>query len=182
RPKPTTTEKQPTDIPDKADLIGRTRLLLNLIPLILQTDSSRVISVMIQDHQAVPVVPGVTSEHHNLSHHGQDPVRIGQLKKIETALINCFGNLLGQLKQKSEGAGSLLDSTSVLFGSNLGNANAHDPRNLPVLLAGGPYRHGRYVSFDRDHNTPLCNLFLRMLQTAGVEAESFGSSTGTLTW
>lgn len=182
KPKPSAREQQPRNIQDKTDLIGRTRLLMNLIPLIVQSDSSRVISVMIQDHQVVPKVEGVSLEHHNLSHHGRDELKIAQLKKIEKALVGCFGGLLDQLKSKREGVTRLLDNTTVLFGSNLGNANAHDPRNLPILLAGGGYQHGRYVAYDKDNNTPLCNLFVSMLNRMGIEMDSFATSSGELTW
>ena len=182
KPKPSVQEQSPEDIHDKTDLIGRTRLLMNLIPLIVQSDSSRVISVMIQDHQVVPILDGVSLEHHNLSHHGRDGAKIKQLKRIEKALIGCFGDLLGQMKSKREGATSLLDSTTVLFGSNLGNANAHDPRNLPIILAGGKYQHGRYVAYNMNDNTPLCNLFVGMLNRMDIEADSFATSSGELTW
>ncbi|MEO1994110.1 MAG: hypothetical protein ABGZ17_02420, partial [Planctomycetaceae bacterium] len=74
------------------------------------------------------------------------------------------------------------DNTSILFGSNLGNANAHHARNLPVFLAGGGFPHGRYVAHDKNDNIPLCNLFLTMLNNAGLETESFGQSTASLNW
>lgn len=182
KPKPKIGQKAPKDIYDNADLIGRTRLLLNLIPLIVQTDSSRVISVFIQDHQVVPQVDGVEAEHHNLSHHGRDETKIKQLKMIEKAIINCYGGLLDQLQAKQEFGSKLLDNTTVLFGSNLGNANAHDPSNLPILLAGGGYKHGRYIAHDRKNNTPLCNLFVNMLNKMDVETDSFATSSGELTW
>ena len=182
RPKPKVDAEPPQDIFDKTDMIGRIRLLMDLVPLIVQTDSSRVISVVIQDHLAIPQVAGVESEHHNLSHHGRDPKKIAQLKKIETEIVSQFGRLLAQLKAKKEAGGSLLDNTMTLFGSNLGNANAHDPRNLPVFLAGGSFKHGRYIAHDRHDNTPLSNLFVTMLQNMGIEAESFATSNGTLNW
>ena len=182
RPKPTVDAKQPSDIPDNRDLIGRAQLLVDLVPLIVQTDSSRVVSVMIQDHFVVPKVEGVTGNHHNLSHHGQDTAKIAELQKIETGIVNCFGSLLGQMKAKSEAGSTLLDNTSILFGSNLGNANAHHSRNLPIFLAGGGFEHGRYVAQDKKNNTPLCDLFVTMLNTAGLETESFGQSRGSLTW
>ena len=182
KPKPSVRKQPPQDIHDKADLIGRTKLLMNLIPLIVQTDSSRVISVIIQDHQVTPKIDGVSLEHHNLSHHGRDETKISQLKKIEKPLLSRYSDLLRQLKEKKEAGGTLLDSTMVLFGSNLGNANAHDPRNLPILLAGGGYRHGRHVAYDKDDNTPLCNLFVSMLNNMGIETESFASSSGELRW
>ena len=105
KPKPKVEAPPPDDIRDKRNLVGRTQLLMNMVPLILQTDSSRVVAVMIQDHYSVPQVDGVSLEHHNLSHHGRDKSKIKQLKKIESALVNCFGSLLGQLKAKKEGAG-----------------------------------------------------------------------------
>ena len=182
RPKPKVDAEPPQDIFDKTDMIGRIRLLMDLVPLIVQTDSSRVISVVIQDHLAIPQVAGVESEHHNLSHHGRDPKKIAQLKKIETEILRQYGNLLTQLKAKKEAGGSLLDDTMVLFGSNLGNANAHDPRNLPIFLAGGDFKHGRYIAHDRHDNTPLSNLFVTMLQHMGIEADQFATSSGTLSW
>lgn len=182
RPKPKVDAEPPQDIFDKTDMIGRIRLLMDLVPLIVQTDSSRVISVVIQDHLAIPQVAGVESEHHNLSHHGRDPKKIAQLKKIETEIVSQFGRLLTQLKAKKEAGSSLLDNTMTLFGSNLGNANAHDPRNLPIFLAGGDFKHGRYVAHNRHDNTPLSNLFVTMLQNMGIETDTFATSTGTLSW
>jgi hypothetical protein len=182
KPKPTVDAKQPADIPDNRDLLGRAQLLMDLVPLIVQTDSSRVVSVMIQDHFVVPQIEGVTGNHHNLSHHGQDRAKIAELQKIETGIVDCFGSLLGQMKEKSESGSTLLDNTSILFGSNLGNANAHHARNLPIFLAGGGFKHGRYIARDEKKNTPLCDLFVTMLNNAGLETESFGQSRGTLSW
>ena len=180
KPKPNVAEEQPTDLPDKRNFIGRTRLLFNLIPLILETDSSRVISVIIQDHQVVPNVAGVELEHHNLSHHGRDETKITQLKKIEKQILSSFSDLLTGLKSRNEGSNTLLNNTAVLFGSNLGNANAHDPRNLPIILAGGDYQHGRYIAHDKNHNTPLSNLFVSMLNKVGLETDAFATSNGQL--
>ena len=89
--------------------------------------------------------------------------------------------VLQNLANKRDGDARLLDRTMVLYGSNMGDSNTHVNTNLPVLLAGGGFQHGRHLMFDREHNTPLCNLFVSMLQRMGVEAERFGSSTGTLT-
>ena len=182
RPKPKTDATAPKDIADRADLIGRARLVMGLVPLIVQSDASRVVSVVIHDHGVVPQVEGVNSEHHNLSHHGKDPAKIAQLKKIERELVTCFDDLLTKMKSKTEAGGSLLDHTMTLFGSNLGNANAHDPRNLPILLAGGGIKHGGHVAHDRAENTPLSNLFVRMLHNMEIEGDSFGTSSGELSW
>ena len=182
RPKPKVGVEQPTDIPDKTDLIGRIKLLVDMVPLIIQTDSTRVLSLVIQDHYSVPQVPGVTSEHHHLSHHGRDPEKISQLKMVEREIVKQFGALLDQMKSKKEAGGSLLDQTSVLFGSNLGNANAHDPRNLPIFVAGGGFNHGGLVQKDHRDNTPLSNLFVTLVQNMGIETDAFATSTGSLTW
>ena len=181
RSKPEVQATAPLDIHDKTDLIGHIRLLFNLVPLIIQTDSSRVISVVIQNNHGMPQIAGVDSEHHNLSHHGRDPKRIEQLLKIERAIMGCFDEFLTAMKSKSDGAGSLLDHTLTLLGSNLGNASAHDPRNNPILLAGGGLKHGRYLAHDAKNNTPLCNLFVHMLNQMNLNTNQFASSTGELT-
>lgn len=178
KPKPKIDADQPSDIPDPADIIGRAQLLMDLVPLIVQSDSSRVITIMIQDHYVVPKVEGVTGNHHNLSHHGQDPAKISQLEKIESGIVTCFGSLLDQMKSRTESGSPLLQNTSVLFGSNLGNANAHHARNLPIFLAGGGFKHGQFI--DEKEGTPLCNLFVTMLNNMSLEVESFGQSTGDL--
>ena len=182
RPKPHVDVAPPEDITDSADMIGRARTLLKLIPLILKTDSSRIITMVIQDHLVVPKIDGVQAEHHNLSHHGQDPQKIKQLKIIETQIMKSLSDFLSSMSESSEADGKLLDRTSVLFGSNLGNANSHDPRNLPIILAGGGFQHGRYIAGDHTNNTPLCNLFVRLLNQMDIPTDSFATSTGTLTW
>jgi hypothetical protein len=180
RPKPEVQAKAPLDLHDKTDLIGRIRMLLNLVPLIVQTDSSRVISVVIQHNHGMPQIAGVDSEHHNLSHHGRDPKRIEQLLKIERAIMGCFDEFLTAMKTKREAGGTLLDHTLTLLGSNLGNASSHDPRNNPILLAGGGLKHGQYVAHDARDNTPLCNLFVHMLNQMNLNTDKFASSTGEL--
>ena len=180
RPKPEIDAPLPEDIADRADVLGRIKLLFQLVPLIIQTDSSRVVSIVIQHNHGIPVLNGVDSEHHNLSHHGRDPKKIAQLKLIERAILGEFDQLLTNLKSHEEADGTLLDNTTTLFGSNLGNAAAHDPRNNPILLAGGGHRHGRYIAHDRKDNTPLSNLFLRMLQDMDIEADTFATSSGVL--
>jgi hypothetical protein len=181
KPKPKIDAKVPDDIADERDLIGRMNLLMDLIPLAVQTDSTRLITVLVQGRNDVPTVPGVTIDHHNLSHHGQDPAKIEQLKLIETALFRSFDRLLTKLTAKTEAGATLLDNTMIVFGSNLGNANAHDTRNLPIVLAGGGLQHGTHTAFDAKNNVPFSNLFVTMMQKAGLEIERFGSSTGTVT-
>ena len=97
RPKPKVDADIPKDILEPTELIGKIRGLMNLIPLMLQTDSTRVVSLMIQDHQAVPNIAGVQAGHHPLSHHGQDPDKIAQLKMIESGILSAFSDFLTQL-------------------------------------------------------------------------------------
>lgn len=182
RPKPKVDVDAPQDITDKADLVGRIELLFQLVPLVIQTDSSRVISIVIQNNHGIPLVNGVDAEHHNLSHHGRDPDKIDQLKKIEHAILGSVDRLLTRMKSHEEGGASLLDHTLTLLGSNLGNAASHDPRNNPILLAGGGLNHGGYQAHDKTQNTPLSNLYVRMLQEIGIEADTFATSSGLLDW
>ena len=170
------------DVPDSADLLGRISLWLSLIPLILETDSSRVVSLMIQDHGVVPKIPGINADQHSLSHHGQDETKIAQLRVIETEIVKRFGDMLTQLRARSDGPGTLLDQTAVLFGSNLGNANSHVAKNLPILVAGGGFSHGQHIAHDEEHNAPLSNLFITLLQRMGLPVEAFGQGSSALTW
>jgi hypothetical protein len=181
-PKPVVDSETPVEYPNREDLIERTQLLMDMTALIIQTDSSRLVTLLIdRDHGSVKV-DGVTQSHHGLSHHGKDPEKIIELRKIEVKLVETFNSLLTKLTENNEGESSLLDSTMVLFGSNLGNANSHDPHNLPLLLAGGGFNHGTYIKHDEENNEPFCNLFVTMLNHMGIETETFAQSTGALTW
>lgn len=183
RPKPMVDAEQPADLRNSNELIGRIRLWFDMIPLMLETDSTRVINIMLQDHSVVPNIPGVGTDQHGLSHHGLDEAKINQLRIIEREIMNAFSDLLDALHERSDSAGTLLDQTAVLFGSNLGNANSHEPRHLPIMIAGGGYTHGEHLFFgDGGADTPLSNLFVNLVQRMGVETEEFGQSDGTITW
>jgi len=179
-PKPKVNVEPPKDIPNVADLIGRTRLLFDLTHLALQTDSTRLITIMLAGTTFVPPIPGVTLGHHDLSHHGKDPAKLEQLKIVEVETMKTVRDLLAKLQQSQEGESNLLDRTTLFLGSNLGDASSHSVKNLPVLLAGGGFRHGQHLPFDPQNPPPLCNLYVSMLQRLGIEADRFGTSTGTL--
>ena len=182
RPKPEVGRESPVDIPDSSDLIGRIELMLGLVPLILQTDSSRVVSLMIQDHGVVPQVAGVSKDQHGLSHHGQDESNIAQLKIIETEIIKRFDKLLTELQQPDLAGSSILDQTAVLFGSNLGNAASHSAKKLPILVAGGGFAHGKHIANKQEQDAPLCDLFVTLLQSMGLEVDAFGQGSKALRW
>ncbi len=186
RPKPVVDETQPTEgypspFSDRSDSLGRARILLNLTRLALKTDSTRVVSLFIRGMDEKPPIAGVTEGHHGLSHHGRNPAKIEQLKIIERLEIAVFRDFLISLRETKEAGQNLLDSTQVLIGSNLGDASGHGTTNLPILLAGGGYKHGQHIAGDTKNNTPLARLFVNMLQRFGVETSTFGSGSGTIT-
>ena len=150
-----------------------------LIRLALQTDSTRVIVFGIGEHNPTGV-SGLEIGHHDASHHGKNPDKIEQLARYEVKDYENFAAFLDLLDETKEAGGSLLDHTQVLLASNLGDASAHASNNLPIFLAGGGFKHEGHVMFDGENNTPLSNLYTRMLQQFGIAADSFGSSTGVL--
>ena len=178
KPKPKVDYAPPKDVADKQDIIARQTLLYDMIVLALQTDSTRSITFALGGMNAVPSnIPGVKTDWHNLSHHGKDEAKINELKLIEEAEFEAFNLFLTKLKNINENGKALLDNTAVLFGSNLGNASSHDWHNLPIIVAGGGYRHGSFVAHDEKNNTPLANLFVSLAQRMGIETDRFGSST-----
>ncbi len=181
RPKPRVDAKPPADITSAVEVPARVRLMIDLMHLALQTDSTRFITFALNGLNAVPVIPGVTQDWHNLSHHGQDPTKLAELKVVELQQMQLFGELLAKLKGTREEGGTLLDRTIVMFGSNLGNASSHDNKNLPVIVAGGGFRHGQHLAFDPKKNPPLSNLYVQFLRRLGAEVNAFGSSSsGTI--
>ena len=180
KPKPKVTAPQPQNNLNPADLIGKNRAMFDLIHLALQTDSTRLITMLLLGTSLVPPIQGVSQGHHDLSHHGQDPAKLAQLKTLELEKMKTVRDLLAKLKQTDEQGQSLLDRTMVFFSSNLGNASNHSTRNLPVLLAGGGFQHGQHLAFDPKSPPPLCNLFVSMLQRMGIPTEKFSSGTGPL--
>jgi hypothetical protein len=179
RPKPKVDVKPPTDITDRNDIIAKTRLMHDLITLSLQTDSTRFITYSAGGGNN-PKIEGVTQEWHNLSHHGQDEAKIEELRLIERAEFAEIGRLLGLLKGVQEGRGTLLDNTIVMAGSNLGNASSHNTRDLPLILAGGGFRHGKHVvaGGKGNDNGRFANLFVQIAHRMDVGLEKFGSSNG----
>lgn len=161
-------------------MLDRERQWFDLTHLALQTDSTRVISLYLWSHNERLDLPGLTVAHHDASHHGQDESKLKQLALIEEAEMKLFADFLGKLKGTDDGGASLLGRTAIVHASSLGNASAHTNDNLPVLLAGGGFKHAGHVAFDRKNNKPMSNLFVRILHDLGLEAEKFGSSTGKL--
>ena len=180
-PKPKVKEKQPKDINDNADVIGKAQLLFDLAHLAFETDSTRIITILMQGDFLVPPIDGVSEGYHTVSHHGQNSEKISQLAIIEEEHVRQLGRLLSKLKKTKEDSQPLLDRTMVLYGSNMGNASSHDNRNMPMILAGGGFQHGQHIGFDAEDNYPASNLYVSMLQRLGIETDRFSSGTSTIT-
>ena len=185
RPKPSVDYQLPVDA-DSRNFVDRVPLYYDLITLALQTDSTRVISLALADIGANYGGFKISRGYHQLTHHGKVPEYITELSIIEQFHMTQLSRFLGQLKEVREPNGkTLLDNTMVLFGSGMGNASSHSNKNLPLILAGGGFRHGEHKSYFKDeakkNSTPASNLFVSMLQRFGVEADRFGLATTTLT-
>jgi hypothetical protein len=180
KPKPKVSAPPPKEVTNSNDLIARQNVMHDVIYLALQTDSTRFITLHTNGGGEVIPIEGVEEGYHQLSHHGLDAAKIEQLARVEAAQVAAWGALVRKLKETREGDGTLLDHTMLLLTSNLGNASAHDNKNMPVLFAGGGFRHGQHLAFDRKNNYPLPNLFVSALQRLGLESEKFATSTGTM--
>jgi hypothetical protein len=178
--KPAVTYPEPADIADANRVIEKSKVMFDLIRLALQTDSTRVVTLSLSTFAVTAQIPGVKTETHELTHHGNQPEKIEQLRKLEEAQMSAFGSLLGAMRAVNEDGGSLLDHTQVLYGSCLGNANSHSTQNLPVILAGGGYRHPGHLAFPSTQNEPLGKLFITMMQRLGMETDRFASCSGTI--
>lgn len=175
QPKP----KAPFEKPANRNAVEDLPLLYEMIALALQTDSTRIATLEIGG-DFMPQHLGIKKDWHGLSHHGNDPDAIADLIALESYQIEHFGKFVSRLSKISDGERTLLDSTTVLFGSGMGDGNVHKNSDLPILLAGGGYKHGEFREVPRQgiNKVPLCNLFVDIAQKMGVETDSFGSSTG----
>lgn len=182
-PKPKAASEMPIDPADPSDYMDKTRLMYQMACLAFETDSTRSISLLLDSNNSPTIsVEGaeITDGYHNLSHHGLSEEKLTQLEAIDMAHMKLLAELLRDLRRVPEASGNLSDNTQVLYGSNFGDANKHTTDNMPILLAGGGFRHGQHLAFDRKNNYPLPNLYVSMLQQLGIEADSFASATGTM--
>ncbi len=175
KPKPEASIERPSDRNTAQDL----PILYELMALALQTDSTRVATLEIGG-SFLPQDLGIDKSHHGLSHHGNDPEAIAHLVALEKYQLEQFNKFITRLASITENGRSLLDSTAVLFGSGMGDANSHKNDDLPIIMAGAGFGTGEFKKLDpRRNKVPLCNLFLDIVQRTGIEAEAFGTSTGT---
>jgi hypothetical protein len=169
KPKPVTTAKPPEDEKDGREFARQTKIMFDVIKLALETDSSRLVSLFID-----------TTVIHNITHHGNRPEVLAELRAKEETQFDALAHFFNVLSESKEEGDSLLGRTMVLYGTCMGSANSHSNTNLPVLLAGGGFKHAGHLAFDKDNNYPLTNLFVSMLQRLGIEAREFSTGKGTM--
>ena len=178
---PKSTMPKPEGVP--GDFTEHLRVMYDLLALALQTDSTRIATFMASregSNRAYPFI-GVSDGHHDLSHHGNSEEKKAKIAKINRFHMEQFAYFLGKLKTMREGAGTVLDNSMIVLASAIGDGNAHNHNELPVLLAGGgagALKPGRHVRYDKD--TPMTNLYLTLLDSMGVKADRIGDSTGRL--
>ncbi|MBM3796859.1 MAG: DUF1552 domain-containing protein, partial [Acidobacteria bacterium] len=170
---------RPVGVP--AAFADHARLMFDLQILAFQADITRVIAFQLTREQSNRTYPeiGVPDPHHPTSHHGNDPVKVEKIAKINTYHVSLFSSFLQKMKATPDGNGSLLDHTVYLYGSGMGNPSLHDHENLPILVAGGAatgLKGGRHIRYEKGTN--LSNLHLTLLDRVGVQLESFVDSTG----
>jgi hypothetical protein len=183
KPKPVVNVAPPVDPTNPTQYMAKTKAMYDLVRLAFETDSTRAVTLMLNS-VGTPVISDtgetLTDSYHNLSHHGKADEKLSQLRIIDEGHMKLLAGLFRDLKAVREGEETLLDRTMILYGSNLGDANAHSTINMPTLFAGGGFRHGQHLSLDPGGIYPLPNLFVSMLQRMGFEDEKFASSTGTM--
>ena len=182
-PKPQAPVSAPEDPGSPKEYMRKTKLMYDLARVAFATDSTRLVTIMLDSVNTPALdVEGceIKDGYHNLSHHGKSPDKLRQLELVDRAHMKLLDHLFTELKSRKESGETLFDRTMVLYGTNLGDANAHVTTNLPTLFAGGGFKHGQHLAFDRARNYPLPNLFVNVLQRLGIEADNFATSTGTM--
>ena len=172
---------QPVGIPDS--FADHSRLMFDLLALAYQTDLTRVGTFMLSREVSGRAYPeiGVPDAHHGCSHHQNDPVKLEKLAKINTFHMQQFAHFLKTLQSTPDGDGTLLDHSTLIYGSGISDGNIHFHMDLPIVVVGsggGRLKGGRHLRYDND--TPLANLFVSLLDKLDVPVEQFGDSTGQL--
>jgi hypothetical protein len=175
--------ERPSSVPEAFE--DYAKLMMDLQVMAFQTDMTRVLTFMLgragsnRSYRSI----GVSDGHHSITHHQGDPVKIDNVAKIDAHLVKTFAYFLEKLKATPDGDGNLLDHSMIVYGSSLSDANAHTHHDLPICLVGGgvgQIKGGRHIRYPKD--TPLNNLYLNLLDRAGVPVDNFGDSTGKLAY
>jgi hypothetical protein len=169
--------ERPASVP--ASWEDHVKLMFDLQVLALQADITRVITFQMARETSTRTYPqiGVTEPHHPISHHANDPEKLVKLAKINAYHVSLFAYLLEKLKATPDSGGTLLDHTTYIIGSGLGNPSVHNHTNLPLVVAGG-HKGGRHIKYAEP--SPLANVHLTLLEKVGIHQEKFGDSTGRI--
>ncbi len=172
---------RPNGIPK--DYAEHVKTMYDMLALAFQTDVTRIATFLVANEGSGRNFSfiGANGAHHELSHHGTSTEKIEAIKKIDKFYMDQFAGFIKRLKETKEGNGSLLDNCMVVLGSGIGDGNRHNHDNLPVVLAGkgaGTITQGRHIKYGK--STPICNLYVSMLQRMGVKTDKFGDSTQPL--
>jgi len=156
--------------------------MIDLQTLALQADLTRVVTFQLAREASTRTYPqiGVDEPHHPISHHGNDPVQLEKLAKINKYHVSLFAYMLEKMAAVDEGNASLLDNTTYLMGSGMGNPDIHNHKNLPIVIASGANSGiygGRHIQYE-ETQTPLANLHLSLLDSVGVHLDSFADNSG----
>jgi hypothetical protein len=169
---------RPVGVP--ASYADHARLMFDLQVLAMQGDVTRVMTFQLAretSNRSYPEI-GISESHHPLTHNGGDSEKLAKVAKINAFHVSLFAYYLEKLKATPDGDGSLLDHSSILYGSGMSNADIHDHTNLPIIVAGGKPSGGRHIV--AKENTPLANLHLTLLDRVGVKIDSFADSKGKI--
>jgi hypothetical protein len=171
----------PAGIPATYD--EHVKLMCDLQVLAYQCDLTRVITLMLGREFSGVTYPqiGVPDAHHPITHHAGEAPKIAKVEKINAYHVTQFAYLLDKMKSTADGDGTLLEHSTLMYGTGMGECNAHDPRNIPLVLAGGgagTLKGGRHIRYPKE--TPLANLHLTLLANFGIQRERIGDSTGSL--
>ena len=174
--------ERPTTVPE--DWEEHVKLMMDLQVLALQADLTRVVSFQLARETSNRTYPqiGVAEPHHPISHHGNDPVQLEKLSKINKYHVSLFSYMLEQMANTTDGNGTLLDGSTYLLGSGMGNPDVHDHKNLPIVVVSGSnsgIHGGRHIRYS-DDQTPLANLHLTLLDSVGVHLDNFADNTGRI--
>ena len=174
--------ERPTTVPE--DWEEHEKLMMDIQVLALQADLTRVVSFQLARETSNRTYPqiGVTEPHHPISHHGNDPVQLEKLSKINKYHVSLFSYMLKQMANTTDGNGTLLDGSTYLLGSGMGNPDVHDHKNLPIVVVSGSnsgIHGGRHIRYN-DDQTPLANLHLTLLDSVGVHLDNFADNTGRI--
>ena len=159
------------------------KLMYDLLVLAYQADLTRIVSFMTGHEFTGQTFPeaGVPDAHHAISHHQGNPASLAKLARIDAFKVSLFAYFLEKMRSTRDGDGSLLDHSIIVYGAGMSDGNAHDPKNLPVLLVGGgcgTLKSRRHIRYPK--GTPLANLHIALMSKLGVHLDNIGDSTGQL--